>query len=227
MAKKSEAIRKMILQNFRQLVKEEGYSHTTMRQLSERCGMSQGHINFYFKKKKDLIIALKQPFLLAIEQLAADYMPSSKKDPISGLFNYMLMEHFIICRIENFTQLIKDLYCDADVLEEAAYLLYTKAKKALSDGHIAYDAYTLSLSCACAAHISYDLVYLMGQNQENIDYTFIFTTYAKTLFMHIDLPDLNRHIQNTLDELKQLDSEAILNAYDTTAFTFIDPDSPS
>ncbi len=54
--------RARLLDAARQLVREKGYEHTTLRDVAERAGMTVGSIYGNFKNRDDLFIALAETF---------------------------------------------------------------------------------------------------------------------------------------------------------------------
>lgn len=59
---KRERTRFELLQSARELIREKGYEHTTLREVATRAGMTTGAIYGNFKNRDDLFIALAEEY---------------------------------------------------------------------------------------------------------------------------------------------------------------------
>lgn len=64
---KRERTRAKLLEAARQLVREEGYEHTTLEAVANRAGMTTGAIYGNFKNREELFVALGQAYWPAIK----------------------------------------------------------------------------------------------------------------------------------------------------------------
>lgn len=52
----SAVMKQKIIQKSEQLFRKQGFSHTSMRQIADACGIALGNLNYYYPKKEDLIM---------------------------------------------------------------------------------------------------------------------------------------------------------------------------
>lgn len=71
---KRQRTRRKLLEATRELVREKGYSHTTMQDVAERAGMTSGAIYGNFKNRDELFLALAEEYWGPIH---AEFAPNS------------------------------------------------------------------------------------------------------------------------------------------------------
>jgi len=64
----AEQTRRRILQTASDLFVEHGYAGTSIRDISERVGMTKGSLYYHFPSKEDLLLALVAPLFQAVDE---------------------------------------------------------------------------------------------------------------------------------------------------------------
>jgi AcrR family transcriptional regulator len=67
----AERTRQRILATASHLFVERGYASTSIRDISDRLGMTKGSLYYHFSSKEDLLVALLAPLLDAVDAFAA------------------------------------------------------------------------------------------------------------------------------------------------------------
>jgi len=69
--------RKKILQGAFRALSRKGYEHTTVKDIAEEAGVAQGLVNYHFKSKQGLVMAV-------LAMCCAEMQPSGQGDAIAG-----------------------------------------------------------------------------------------------------------------------------------------------
>jgi AcrR family transcriptional regulator len=67
----ADQTRERILRTASELFVERGYAGTSVRDISERLGMTKGSLYYHFASKDDLLVALIAPLFAAVEEFVA------------------------------------------------------------------------------------------------------------------------------------------------------------
>ena len=67
----ADQTRRRILDTASDLFVEHGYAGTSIRDISERLGMTKGSLYYHFPSKEDLLLALVEPLFQAVEEFVA------------------------------------------------------------------------------------------------------------------------------------------------------------
>lgn len=84
-----ESTRALLLSTARKAFFEKGYEAVSMRELSERSGVSLSNIYNYFRSKEDLLGAVLAPLLRALDGLLVDH-----SDPENNSPNWFISEKY-------------------------------------------------------------------------------------------------------------------------------------
>src|SRR5262245_57459112 len=68
----AEATRQRILAAARELFVERGYAGTSIRDITERVGVTKASVYYHFSSKEEILHALVVPFIEALEAFTAD-----------------------------------------------------------------------------------------------------------------------------------------------------------
>ncbi|NLW78207.1 MAG: TetR/AcrR family transcriptional regulator [Ruminococcaceae bacterium] len=157
MTSKSQQAQVKILAHFSRLCIEQGYSKTTMRQLAEACGMSRGHIAFYYKRKDDLLLALIDAFSAQVDALVAgagDTVP----DPATRFFLRHLVQYYLVSVTSEAYQVMAELADRPDYLDSRVERAYGGLLAATAAGQKPEVQEDVFVGCLCAIRSIYPLV---------------------------------------------------------------------
>lgn len=211
---KSDAVRKRILNEFYKLACVYGYKQTSMRQLSDACGMSKGHINFYFKKKEDLMIALCDKYHIAAERTIS----GCKNIPDDAVIKFLLYK-LLLCYLINEKK--HALHFISEMAENSIFLVW-RSRSLLGYVTSMIDKKETAISKedafdACLISISgfYSILHKYYDNKIYIDYKKMFRIFVKTLFVHMDVHNADMYMDDALQIFTNLDKDLLHSEFDS------------
>ncbi len=220
MGKKSDLVRKKIINEFYRLICEQGYNKTTLRQLANVCGISRGHIAFYFKKKEDLMLVIIQNYFLQAYTIIAEDR-GVLQDELDIFLLHQLFLHYLNDQrgtVDQLNTAMSEYSQGLDYLVEGAYeLVYSALEKI---GHPVNKDDVLD-SCLFSTFGVYEII-RKDFNNNQFDYRKYFTKYAKVLFIQLHFQCGNCYINRALQQFEELDKRDLL-----ARFQFHFPISPS
>ncbi|KAA9161065.1 TetR/AcrR family transcriptional regulator [Amycolatopsis acidicola] len=86
--------RARILDTAQRLFAEQGYQHTSVRQIAERLGLTKTAVLYHFPAKVDILLALAEPFLADLE--AAVGVAEDRWGAIEGLLEAHLKHRHLL-----------------------------------------------------------------------------------------------------------------------------------
>lgn len=94
--KKSEEMRKSILQASEHLVRKNGYTKISIKDISDYLEIPRSLIYYYFKNKEDIMHALYYEWFNKTEELVETVLPRGKEPLVRLMLKYMLYRQMII-----------------------------------------------------------------------------------------------------------------------------------
>lgn len=95
--KKSAEMRRSILDAVEHLVRENGYSNTSMKEVSEYLNIPRSLIYYYFQNKADIMHALYDERFEQVEQMALKLLPQGEEPLVRLMLKYLLFRRTVIC----------------------------------------------------------------------------------------------------------------------------------
>lgn len=86
----AEITRKRLIQASYEIMREKGYQRMTRDDIANRVGMTRGAVNWHFKSKEDIYVAVMTDILDEMEQIRQKYQENpdiSVEEKLTGLFN--------------------------------------------------------------------------------------------------------------------------------------------
>ncbi len=209
MGEKSDLARKKILDEFHYLICRQGYKQISLRQLGDICGMSTGHINFYFKKKEDLMIAICENYFVKAYSIIDDV----KSDNFTKFFLHQLL----LCYL---TSLRKPTYKFASEIAENGFLITWRAKKtyeyalpALRSVNIKESDDLIYDACLIAISSMYAIIRKNYNNKKDLKYERVFFIFTKSFFTQINFHESDKYIENVLNIFSSLDKNSLFKKF--------------
>ncbi|GAA0711408.1 hypothetical protein GCM10008904_23790 [Paraclostridium ghonii] len=105
-------IRNTIIKEASKLFIEQGYTHTTIRQIAQVCNLGRGHLYYYFKKKEDIVLYLYKNL---IEKIYS-HIKRSSSESIDPLLSYAITQYIYIKTIATNQSLFR-VYIEASEID--------------------------------------------------------------------------------------------------------------
>lgn len=93
--KKSAEMRKNIMEATQQLVLEQGYGKTSVKDITQRLGIPRSLLYYYFKNKDDIMLELYRTFFAQNEELASKALPWGEQPLVRLMLKYILFRRRI------------------------------------------------------------------------------------------------------------------------------------
>ncbi len=211
---RSDAARKKILNEFYKLACIYGYKRTSMRQLSDACGMSKGHINFYFKKKEDLMIALCERY-----HIAADATISGCKSIPDDAVIKFLLHQLLLCYLINekkyALRFVSEMSENSIFLVWRAKILFGYVISMLDKQKMTMRKEDIFDACLVSISGFYAILHRYYVNKIFLDYKKMLCIFTRTLFIHIDMQQIDEYIDGSLQIFEQLDKKLLHSVFDS------------
>jgi AcrR family transcriptional regulator len=94
----ADGTRHRILHAARELFVERGYAGTSVRDIAEHLGMTKGALYYHFSSKEDLLYALLEPLLEALEEFVAQARDTGRVGDLVRRLVDLLDEHRLLLR---------------------------------------------------------------------------------------------------------------------------------
>ena len=211
---KGEHVRKKILDEFYKLACIHGYKRTSMRQLSDACCMSKGHINFYFKKKEDLMIALCEKYHIAAEKTIS----GCKSVPDDAVMQFLLQQ-LLLCYLINEKK--HALHFISEMSENSIFLIWRSQSlfgyviSMLDKNKTAVQHEDIFDACLISMAGFYMILHRCYVKKIYIDHKKMFRLFIRTLFVHTHIHQADVYIDKALHIFARLDKNLLHSEFDS------------
>lgn len=212
MGEKSDLAREKILSEFYHLLCRQGYKHSSLRQLSDICGMSTGHINFYFKKKEELAIGVLDIYLARSYAIISEYGCLSKDELTLFLLHQALLCYLTDKRKTTY-RIISEFIDNKEFLAWRAQQAYSYARPALHAVGFTTSDNDLKDACVGAIYGIYAISHKRYTERLPFDYQRSFRLFMRILFAQIGFTQADAYIEKTLQLFEGLDKEALIEQF--------------
>ena len=212
--KKSNSVRKKILNEFYKLAYDHGYKRTSMRQLSDACGMSKGHINFYFKKKEDLMIALCEKYHFAAETTISSCV-NVPGDAILKFLLHQMMLCYFVSEKKNALRFLSEMSESSVFIVWRANALSVYLISMLTKENITVDKNNIFDACLVSISGIYAIMHRQHVKKIHLDYQKMFILFAKIIFACININNIDVYIENALRIFADFDKDILQSRFDS------------
>lgn len=217
---KSQLLRAKILHEFNDLIYENGYNNTTLRQLAERCGISRGHLYFYFKKKEELQTALSEDLYGKI-QLILDNMLTTEDDALKRFLILHLMVNYLFSEKQELYRISAECAEHIEIMDGKASLTCKALYKSFKDIGISFEMDVLKPACACAVSGEYAYIRCLYQNGKPLDYLALFHLFAEILFHQLQFAKGSTYIGDCITWFQNQDQGRLMQTiYEMDAYNY-------
>lgn len=206
-------VREKILAEFALLLSQQGYAKTSMRQLSERCGMSSGHINFYFRKKEDLTFALFRDFSARTHSIMKDHF-QLPGNAATQFFLHHLILYYSLTQIPMLSMVMADMAGSADYMTGRSETTYRVLLRVLETRGIAFSPAEVEIGCLCATHSVFAVLRFWYCKQQAFDYQKLFSVFCDILISQGNLEPLAACANEALQLFLPADHAKLLKDYE-------------
>lgn len=210
---KNNQVRAKILEEFERFLNEFGYKKTTIQKIADACGISKGHITFYFKKKEDLLPALFENFFARIS-IIMDEMKLEEK-PIVLFFIKQLFIFYILEKKEDYYKKVSELSEIVRHLEYRADGFYNNFSDIMKEMDIKFDSHLLRNACISLSFTIYGLVGYWHRNSYKIDYIYFFNFLSNGFLAQGNFKNLKQYKEKALEIFGNQDKEELLQRYNS------------
>lgn len=197
MMNKSQQAQTRVMARFSLLCMQQGYSKTTMRQLAQACGMSRGHIAFYYKTKADLLLALINAFSAQVDALIA----GAQNPPAHAATRFFLRHlvlYYLIGSVDESYSIMAELADRADYLDKRVERAYNDLMAATTCLQPAVAKEEVFVGCLCAIRSIYPLIKYWRYKQWPLDHLRLFQVFCDALITQSGLQILEQSRQDAL-----------------------------
>lgn len=220
MSAKSQLLRARILHEFNDLIYENGYNGTTLRQLADICGISRGHLYFYFQKKEELQNALSEDLYGKI-QLILDTMLEKDDDMLKRFLILHLLLNYLIAEKQELYRVSAECAEHIEIMDGKAKLVYRSLRKGFKDIGHPVETDLLKPACACAVSGEYAYIRCMYQSHQPLDYLLIFRLFAGILFDQIQFEQGEGYIRDCIEWFQAQDRVQLMKrVYEMDAYNY-------
>ncbi len=206
MGKKGEEARQRIIHEFDRYIRVSGYKNATIPRLSEACGMSCGHIYFYFPKKEELLKETVRNFFIHTQQVLNSHIPLPE-DEMLRFFMHYLFTCYITGRSHAMNRLVAELSGYVTIIDQRAVQMYQEAiplLQAFGDSDSVY------AGCAGATYLRYTMTRAWRINRQPYCYEIMFNMLLRALFAQLSFPEAEHYRTEALDRFDRADKNAMM-----------------
>lgn len=196
MKQKSEITRRKIEREFFLLLRKHGYEKTTFTDLSVTCGMSKGHICFYYKRKEDLLWACAKNFFNNVQTTLNSFI-CLPDDSVLKFFSEQLLSFFVTSNIIDANKTIAELVESFNYAKHKSIMNYDYLCLALNKMAIEVNGDIL-LGCISATHSAHAILHNWITNCMPVDFRKLFVIFSDTLFLHFTFADAHAYAERAL-----------------------------
>ena len=222
MSAKARQMRARILHEFNDLIYENGYNDATLRQLAERCGISRGHLYFYFKKKEELQNALSADLYGKIRLIFDDVLDSGC-DQLQRFLSLHLLVNYLIAEKRELYRVSAECAEHVEIMDGKAELDLPALYRGLRDAGYTPEPELLKPACVCATSSAYAYIRCLYRSGLPLDYQALFRLFAETLFRLARFPAGETYIDRCLAWFRQQDPARLMEmVYEMDACNYTD-----
>ena len=226
--KEQESIKAKLLRMYNDLMYEQGYEQTTVRQIADKCGIGRGHLYFYFSKKEQFPIALRADLLKKIDIIISEFHPDlGDRHLLHFLLSLKLVRYMFSERRELY-RAQAEYASHTEVLDGFAELQYPGLARGLSGLGLTITRELMEESLLSATYSEYALIkYRYHHFVEHIDHGFLFNHFCSALFAQFTF--LEETLNEARREAAQLFNlhagEMLRRVYELDAYNYANGDS--
>ena len=206
-------IRGEILKNFERFLGERGYKETTIQQIADVCGISKGHITFYFRKKEDFLPALFANYYARIEITMNKI--KLKENPMVLFFMKQLFNFYILEKKEDYYRKVSELSEVTMHLDARAEKIYNDISSGMKKMDIQFDPHLLETSSVSLSYAVNGLVGYWYRKEYPMDHMYFFDFFSNFFLCQGNFGELKQYKEKALKIFKELDKEKLLQIYDS------------
>lgn len=209
MGEKSNLAREKILSEFYHLVCRQGYKQSSLRQLGDICEMSTGHINFYFKKKDKLAIAISEVHLTRAYAIINEHYDIHEDEFTLFLLHHILL-FYLTSKRKITHRIVSELHDNKEFMFWRAKIIYSYVKSALHKIEFFADNNDIMDACVSSAYGIYALLHKYYIDKQSFDYQRVFRIFMQMLFVQIGFTQIDAYLERALRLFAGLDKDELL-----------------
>lgn len=223
------SIKAKLLRMYNDLMYEQGYEQTTVRQIADKCGIGRGHLYFYFAKKEQFPIALRADLMKKTDIIIHEFYPDiENRDLLRFLLSVKLVRYMFSEKPELY-RAQAEYASHTEVLDGFAGLLYPGLAKGMAGLGMTIARELMEESLLAATYCEYALIkYRYHHFVEHIDHGFLFNHFCNALFAQFSF--LEETLNETRREATQLFNaragEMLRRVYELDAYNYASGDNP-
>lgn len=207
-----DSTRENIFKIAEDLILKQGYENTSLKQIAEACGMRQGNLYYYIKKKEELFIKLFQRYMLKLPDQIERYLTKDENQ----WEKYIIIEYIYLLKMVNDSQMFH-LYIEA-LNVPAMKEFYIKVHNDLLMRYITADSCSLSKSeifmnsiAFCGSTFEIIKYYFERKNEIDIDSFISIPIRVQLLLFGFSNEEIKKIISKSYAKAKKIAKE--MNLY--------------
>ncbi len=210
--------RELILREFAKLYDRLGYEKTTLAQLSKACGLSSGHISFYYKKKEDLALQLNINLINRVEAIINEIVVLPE-DRLIRIFFRVLIFSYIVNQDETRYMHMAAFFDNPTLLDKLIEISHATILRAFRQMKFPVDEVDIWTASSCSTCCYFMMVRHSYKSKLPLNYFRMFNLFCETLFLQIDFPELKEYQKLTMDFFDSIDKEVFMQKYREASMT--------
>lgn len=226
--REQKSVKAKLLRTYNDLMYEQGYEQTTVRQIADKCGIGRGHLYFYFSKKEQFPIALRADLLKKTDIIISEFYPELEgRHLVRFLLSVKLVRYMFSERRELY-RAQAEYASHTEVLDGFAELLYPGLAGAMSGLGLTIARELMEESLLSATYSEYAVIkYRHHHFVEHIDHGFLFNHFFNILFAQFSF--LSETLEEARKEVTLLFNrhagELLRRVYELDAYDYASGDS--
>lgn len=196
--KEQGSVKAKLLRMYNDLMYEQGYEQTTVRQIADKCGIGRGHLYFYFTKKEQFPIALRADLLKKIEIILDETYPELEPGGLQRFLLSVKLVRYMFSQRPELYRAQAEYASHTEVLDGFAEQMQPGLAAGLSGLGLTIARELIEESLLSATYSEYAVIkYRYRNSTEQLDHDFLFNHFCSVLFGHFSL------LQETLAETQR------------------------
>ena len=204
-------VREKILMEFEKSLGESGYKKTTIQQIASICGISKGHVTFYFKKKEDFLFALFENFFARMSILMEEV--KLEGNPIILFFVKQLFTFYLLDKKEDYCKKVSELSEVKAMMDFRTKIFYNDISSIFKQMNIKFDSNLLEDTCVTLSCTIYGLINYWYHKSYRKNYKYFFNIFADHFFAQNNFDNLKHNKERALELFESLDKIKLLEMY--------------